>query len=73
MICHVCGGRLNKVTTDLPFKITQNSIIIIKDLPVLQCQNCQEYLIEDSIMAKVDHLLSRMDDTTELEILKFAV
>jgi YgiT-type zinc finger domain-containing protein len=73
MICHVCGGRLIKVSTDLPFKITQGSIIIIKDLPVLQCQNCQEYLIEDPIMEKIDHLLSHVDKTTELEILKFAV
>jgi YgiT-type zinc finger domain-containing protein len=73
MICHVCGDQLKKVITDLPFKIKHDSIIIIKDLPVLQCQNCQEYLIEDPIMEKVDNLLSHVDETTELEILKFAV
>ena len=50
MICHNCGEKLEKVITDLPFKIDRNSIIIIKQLPILQCQNCNEYLIEDPVM-----------------------
>ena len=73
IICRVCGSELKRVTTDLPFKISQDSIIIIKNLPILQCQNCQEYLIEDPIMEKIDGILSHVDETTGLEILKFAV
>lgn len=73
MICHNCGGPLEKVVTDLPFKIRDNSIIIIKKLPVLQCQNCNEYLIEDHVMEKVDSILGRIDKTAELEILSYAV
>jgi YgiT-type zinc finger domain-containing protein len=73
MKCHNCGGRLEKVVTDLPFKIGYNSIIIIKKLPVLQCQNCNEYLIEDSVMEKVDDILNKVDRTAELEILSYAV
>ena len=53
MNCHNCGGRLEEVITDLPFKIRSGSITIIKKLPVLQCKNCNEYLIEDSVMEKV--------------------
>jgi len=73
MNCHNCGGKLEKVITDLPFKIGDNSIIIIKKLPVLQCQNCNEYLIEDSVMEKVDDILNKVDRTAELEILSYAV
>jgi len=73
MICHNCGGELEKITTDLPFKIRINSIVIIKNLPVLQCRNCNEYLIEDPIMMRVDAILEKIDKTAELEVLNYTV
>lgn len=73
MICRICGGKLEKLVTNLPFKISYDSIVIIKGLPVLQCQNCSEYLIEDAVMEKVDVILSRIEKTTELEVLSYAV
>lgn len=72
MICHNCGGKLEKVVTDLPFKVKDNSIVIIKKLPISQCQNCNEYLIEDSVMEKIDYILDKIDKTAELEILSYA-
>lgn len=72
MNCHQCGGKLEKVTTDLPFKTDIHSIIIIKDLPVLQCRNCSEYLIEDSVMERVDDILKNVCRDVEVEILSFA-
>ena len=72
MICHSCGGGLEKIITNLPFKVNYDSIIIIKELPVLQCRNCNEYLIEDSVMEKVDWVLAKVDRTAELEILSYA-
>ena len=73
MNCHNCGGNFERVITDLPFKISQSSIIIIKRLPILQCQNCNEYMIEDAVMENVDCVLSNIDSTAELEILNYAV
>ena len=73
MICHNCGTKLEKVTTNLPFKVNQDCIVIVKDLPVLQCQNCNEYLIEDIVMEKVDSILDKIDKTAELEVLSYAV
>jgi YgiT-type zinc finger domain-containing protein len=61
-----------KVITDLPFKTDIHAIIIIKNLPVMQCGNCSEYLIEDQIMQKVDDIINRMDRGAEVEILNFA-
>jgi YgiT-type zinc finger domain-containing protein len=72
MTCYNCGGKLEKIITDLPFKVRYNAIVIIKKLPVLQCQNCHEYLIEDSVMEKVDYILDKVDKTAELEILSYA-
>jgi len=72
MNCHTCGNDLMKVTTDLPFKTDIHAIIIIKNLPVLQCGNCSEYLIEDQIMQRVDDIISNMNRGAEVEILNFA-
>lgn len=73
MICHNCGAKLDKLLTNLPFKISDNSIVIIKELPVLQCANCSEYLIEDAVMEKVDAILGGIEKTAELEVLNYAV
>lgn len=71
MTCQNCGGELQNLVTNLPFKVDDQSIVIIKGLPVLQCTNCGEYLIEDAVMEKVDCILHRIDRTTELEVLSY--
>jgi len=55
----------------MPFKVSNESVVIIKRLPVLQCPNCQEYLLEDIVMKKVEEKLSKVSVTAELEILKY--
>lgn len=72
MTCQFCGGQMKNTTTNLPFKIADKSIVILKDLPVIECTNCREYLIEDSVMAKIDQILKKVDKTAELEIISFA-
>ena len=64
---------MEKNITDLPFKVNDYSIIIIKKLPVVQCKNCGEYLIEDSVMKRTDSILMKMDKKAELEIFSYAV
>lgn len=73
MICHNCGGSLEKLITNLPFKVSHECIVIIKGLPVLQCQNCNEHVIEDAVLEKVDSILNKIDKTAELEVLSYAV
>ena len=72
MKCRVCGSTLRALITDLPFKVSDRTIVILKDLPVEQCEACSEYLIEDGVFAKVETLLSRVDTSVELEIIPFA-
>lgn len=72
MKCTVCGAELKAVRTDLPFKVAERSIVILKDLPVAQCGGCPEYLIEDDVLRQVDEILARVDATTELEIVHYA-
>ena len=72
MKCQVCGSTMQPIVTDLPFKIAERAIVIVKELPVLQCDGCSEYLLEDATLARVDELLAHADSSAELEIIRFA-
>ena len=72
MICHNCGCSLENLITNLPFKLSDDCIVIIKGLPILQCRNCNEYVIEDQVLEKVDSILNKIDTTAELEVLSYA-
>jgi YgiT-type zinc finger domain-containing protein len=72
MKCHVCGSELRPVTTDLPFKRSDSTIVIVKGLPVLQCAGCSEYLLADPVMARVEEILDQADRRAELEIIRYA-
>lgn len=58
--------------TDLPFKHSNRSIVVIKNLPVLMCENCTGYSLEDAVMATVEHMLDAVDDAAELSVVKYA-
>jgi YgiT-type zinc finger domain-containing protein len=72
MKCTVCGSELKATKTDLPFKVRETTIVILKDLPVLQCKNCTEYLLRDGVMEKVDEMLASVASGAELEIIRYA-
>ena len=72
MKCTVCGAKLNRVVSDLPFKTTEHTIVILKGLPVLQCANCTEYLLEDGVLSRVDEILAAVGGAAELEVIRFA-
>ena len=63
---------MTRVASDLPFKTSDHTIAILKDVPVLQCGNCGEYLLDDLVMSRVDEILSGVAGTTELEVIRYA-
>ena len=72
MKCGVCGAQLRPVHSALPFKVSEQTIVILKDLPVWQCENCAQYLLEDGVLSRVDVILARIDRAAELEIIRYA-
>jgi YgiT-type zinc finger domain-containing protein len=72
MRCSVCGSKLRPLITDLPFKVSDTGIVILKGLPVLQCDNCREYLLDDMVMNRVEEILQGADVAAELEIIRYA-
>jgi YgiT-type zinc finger domain-containing protein len=72
MRCRVCGGLLESRVTDLPFKVSDSSIVVLKALPVLQCRQCGETELEHQIMIRVEQVLAGVDTSSELEVIRFA-
>ncbi len=72
MKCRLCGGRQEARVTDLPFKVSDTSIVIVKALPVFQCRQCGDIELEDGIMARVDQVLAGINSSAELEVVRFA-
>ena len=60
MKCAVCGAQLQSIASDLPFKVSEQTIVIFKNLPVLQCTNCAQYLLEDRVLSRIDEMLVRV-------------
>jgi YgiT-type zinc finger domain-containing protein len=72
MKCRVCGGAMDERMTDLPFKIGDTSVVIVRALPVLQCRQCGETELGNIAMARVDDLLAAVDRSAELEVVRYA-
>jgi YgiT-type zinc finger domain-containing protein len=72
MVCRVCQGEQKARVTDLPFKIGDSAIVIVKGLPVWQCGQCGEIELDHQIMVKVDELLNSIDKSAELEVIRYA-
>ncbi len=72
MKCAACGAQLRAAQSDLPFKVSEQTIVILKQLPVLQCENCAQYLLEDRVLSRVDEILASIDSAAELEIIRYA-
>ena len=50
MKCNVCGSNLTALNTDLPFKVSETTIVIVKGLPIFQCDNGSQFLLGDSVI-----------------------
>ena len=72
MKCHVCGGLLTPTVSDLPFRLGPTKIVVVKRLPVLECDSCVELSIEDHVMEKVESLLERVGEDAELAVVAYA-
>ncbi|MDQ6968060.1 MAG: YgiT-type zinc finger protein [Mariprofundaceae bacterium] len=72
MKCHVCGSDMTEEYSDMPFKLSQHKVVIFKDLPVLQCSGCGEFLLADPVMVQVESMLERSMPETELDVMRYA-
>jgi len=71
MKCRTCRGTMEAKSADLPFKVGESAIVIIKDLAVIQCSQCSEYVLSDPVMMRVENILASINKGAELEIVRY--
>jgi YgiT-type zinc finger domain-containing protein len=72
MVCCKCGNEMVKRKTDLPFKLADQEIVVVKDVPVFICSSCGEILIEDEVMKKLEIIFTETKGHRELEVVRYA-
>jgi hypothetical protein len=45
--------------------------VIVKNLPVLECVNCAQYLIADPEFSRVEQMLASVNGAAELEVIRY--
>ena len=58
--------------TDVPFKVTNKKTVIVEDLPIHQCSQCREFLLDDFVMERVEAILEAVDTVSKVEIVEYA-
>lgn len=72
MKCTQCGALMEARHTDLPFKLGDTTIIVIRSVPVLECRGCTEYLVRDADMQRIEQILERRAMDEQLAVIQFA-
>ena len=52
-------------------RCSEHTIVILKNLPVLECVNCVQYLIADREFSRVEQILAQVNGAAELEIIRY--
>lgn len=69
-ICEIGFMKEGKVTVTLE---RDESIIIVKKVPALVCENCGEYILNETVTAKLMEAAEKaMANNAEVEILQYA-
>ena len=72
MTCRTCGAKLKPVRADLPFRREDDSIVIVRGLPVKKCSECAIYFLEDRVITKIHELLTLIRNGSQLEVIPYA-
>jgi len=72
MKCHVCGTSMTRGLSDLPFRVNQSVIIILRDLPLMECTECDAYAFEEKVMERVHEIVERLDSPSHLDAVLYA-
>ena len=72
MTCRTCGAKLKPVRADLPFRREDESIVIVRGLPVMRCTVCSVYFLEDSVITKIQELITLIRKSSQLDVISYA-
>ena len=60
MRCPLCKGEMVKgKKTNLPYELTDDRVIIVRNVPAIICSQCGDAFIEADILSKVEKILDK--------------
>jgi hypothetical protein len=72
MKCHVCGTSMTRVVSELPFRVNRSVMIILRDLPLMECTEYGAYAFEQKVMERVHEIVERLDSPSHLDAVLYA-
>lgn len=72
MKCHLCGKPMRRVVTDLPFRVNRSVMIILRNLPLVECSECGAYILEEKVMERVHEIVGRLRSPSHLEAVLYS-
>jgi YgiT-type zinc finger domain-containing protein len=72
MKCYVCETSMTRVVSDLPFRVNRSVMIILRDLPLMECSECGAYVFEESVMERVHEIVQRLKSPSHLDPVLYA-
>jgi YgiT-type zinc finger domain-containing protein len=70
-LCPVCGGKLHRKQTTVPFLFTE-AVVLVKDVPADVCASCHEPYMSGKVTDRVTELLRPLKDLkAEILILSY--
>lgn len=70
MKCFYCKSEMSKDFTTHVVEL-KNCIVIIKNVPCMKCTQCNETVISGSTLKKIDELLDKCENLTEVAIINY--
>jgi YgiT-type zinc finger domain-containing protein len=71
MKCHLCGTQMKPVVADLPFRVNRSVMIIIRELPLLECGECSAYALQDVVMERVHAMVQGLTPPSHLDGVRY--
>jgi YgiT-type zinc finger domain-containing protein len=72
MKCHVCGTQMKPVVADLPFRVDRSVMIILRELPLLECGGCSAYALQDIVIERVHEMIQSLTSPAHLDVIRYA-
>jgi YgiT-type zinc finger domain-containing protein len=71
MSCFACGGEYKKSTTT-HFVDLKKCMVIVKNVPCLECEQCGDIVYDDSVVERLDSIIKKMSDLmTEIAVIDY--
>ena len=71
MICYLCEGQYKKATTT-HFVDLKKCMVIVKNVPCWECEQCGEVIYDDDVVDRLDKIIKKVSEMmTEIAVVDY--